>query len=229
MINIGKLIKILQFGDSTLPVGAFAFSNGLESALQSGIVNDKSTLHEFIRTATKQSALQDGVALLAAHRSTSRHDFSEVLKIDQLLMSRKISEELRIMSTRMGRKLIELAKTIIKHEFLYNWLTHIVENKTPGTFPIAQAIVFALLDLSEQEAFAVHQYGLCTMMCSAASRLMRITHFDLQEIIYNVNQETEKDFEQIKAIAIEHMSSFAPENDILAATHVAAYVRMFMN
>lgn len=32
--NILSLSRMMQFGDSMLPVGAFAFSNGLESAVQ---------------------------------------------------------------------------------------------------------------------------------------------------------------------------------------------------
>ncbi len=39
-MNAIQLIRILQFADSVLPVGAFAFSNGVESAIQAGIVRD---------------------------------------------------------------------------------------------------------------------------------------------------------------------------------------------
>ena len=38
--NILSLSRMMQFGDSMLPVGAFAFSNGLESAVQKGVVYD---------------------------------------------------------------------------------------------------------------------------------------------------------------------------------------------
>ena len=38
------LLRLLQFGDSMLPVGAFSFSNGLESAVQQGVVHDAATL-----------------------------------------------------------------------------------------------------------------------------------------------------------------------------------------
>ena len=38
----------LQFGDSTLPVGAFSFSNGLESAVQQRVVARRGRLREFV-------------------------------------------------------------------------------------------------------------------------------------------------------------------------------------
>ena len=34
-----RLCRMLQFGDSMFPVGGFAFSGGLESAVQKGVVD----------------------------------------------------------------------------------------------------------------------------------------------------------------------------------------------
>ena len=69
---------MLQFGDSMFPIGSFAFSGGLESAIQKGVVPDVDTLQAFARTAVEQAALGDGIALdLGAsrrgRRATSRN------------------------------------------------------------------------------------------------------------------------------------------------------------
>ena len=40
MTSITDLMRLLQFGDSMLPVGAFAFSNGLEAAIQQRVIDD---------------------------------------------------------------------------------------------------------------------------------------------------------------------------------------------
>src|SRR5262245_2338575 len=65
------LSRMLQFGDSMFPVGAFAFSAGLESAIQGGVVTDAATLRAFARTALEQAARGDGIALIAAHRAAA--------------------------------------------------------------------------------------------------------------------------------------------------------------
>ena len=49
-----RLSRMLQFGDSMFPVGAFAFSGGLESAVQKGVVHDLGTLEAFTRDAQAQ-------------------------------------------------------------------------------------------------------------------------------------------------------------------------------
>src|ERR1700745_3487619 len=101
-------MRILQFGDSMLPVGAFSFSNGLESAVQTGLVHDPDTLRQFVQTATEQAATGDGVAVLVAHRSALAEDFACTVEVDRAVFHRKLNEEMRTMTVRMGRKLAEL-------------------------------------------------------------------------------------------------------------------------
>ena len=62
--GVTRLMAALQFGDSLLPIGAFAFSNGLESAVQQHVVEDKAALSEFLLTASRRAATTDGIALL---------------------------------------------------------------------------------------------------------------------------------------------------------------------
>ena len=73
-MKAADLIRIMQFGDSVLPVGAFSFSNGVESAVQTGIVHDVATLKGFVLTALKQAASCDGMAVVAAHRAAVAGD-----------------------------------------------------------------------------------------------------------------------------------------------------------
>ena len=51
-----RLARMLQFGDSMFPIGSFAFSGGLESAIQKGVVRDVDTLQAFARTAVEQAS-----------------------------------------------------------------------------------------------------------------------------------------------------------------------------
>lgn len=223
-------MRALQFGDSMLPVGAFSFSNGLESAVQENIVHDLATLREFVQTATRQAATGDGVGLLEAHRSALANDFDRVQAIDQAVFCRKLNEEIRVMNTRMGRKLAEMALHVIPAApIVESWLAAIKEGTSPGTYPVGQALVFAALGLSEREAFTVHQYGVAQMMLGAALRLMKISYLDTQSILFEINEVAGSTYERIAGATLEDMCSFAPMADILAAVHVKSKIRMFMN
>lgn len=102
-MNASDLIRIMQFGDSVLPVGAFTFSNGVESAVQTGIVYDVATLKGFVLTALKQSASCDGIGLIVAHRAVIAGNLEEIIHADWAINNRKLNEESRLMSTRMGK------------------------------------------------------------------------------------------------------------------------------
>lgn len=223
-------MRALQFGDSMLPVGSFSFSNGLESAVQEGVVHDLETLHAFVKTATEQAATGDGVALLVAHRAAKANDFESIRKADQAVFCRKLNEETRTMSIRMGRKLAEMAEQVLPSTpLITEWLAAIKAGSSPGTYPIGQAIVYAAMDLPEQNVFAVHQYGVAAMMLSAALRLMKISYLDVQSVLFKINQSAEDDYQRVAEADLDDMYTFAPLNDILAAAHVKSRIRMFMN
>ena len=229
MPTIPELMRVLQFGDSMLPVGAFSFSNGIESAVQTGIVHDLETLRQFVQTAVEQAATGDGIAVLAAHCAACAADFARIVAADRAVFHRKLNEEMRTMSVRMGRKLAEMTVHVMTAPTVSAWLAAIKARKTPGTYPVGQALAFAALGLSGMDAFAVHQYGVATMMLSAALRVMKINYLDAQAILFEVNAAAEAAYERIAQSALEDMSAFAPVMDVLAAVHVKATIRMFMN
>ena len=227
--NVVELMRVLQFGDSTLPVGAFSFSNGVESALQTGVVRDLESLERFVVAATWQAAQLDGVALLAAHRAAAAKDIDGVIAADTALGLRRVGDEQRLMSTRMGKKLAELGTNLFSDALLAAWLAAIVQGRTPGCLPIAHGVVFAAHSLPEQDAFAVHQYGVAQMMLGAALRLMRVDHLQTQKLLFGINAGVQELYLKVRDIPLAEMAGFAPVFDVLVAHHVGAHVRMFMN
>jgi urease accessory protein len=214
-------VRLLQFGDSVFPVGSFTFSNGLEMAVQTGVVRDRATLREYVRTVTRQAATGDAIALLAGHRAAVAGDLDGLRRADEAVLLRKLTDETRTMTVRMGRKLAEAASRIVGDSVL--------DNRFRVTYPVVLGALFAAVDLSEQDAFAVHQYGTAMVVLSAAPRLMRVDHLDVQEILFAVNATVADDYREVAPARLEDMRAFAPVMDVLAAAHRNAHVRMFMN
>ncbi|MHC5542120.1 urease accessory protein UreF, partial [Singulisphaera rosea] len=154
-----------------------------------------------------------------------------VARADHAVFDRKLNEEMRTMSVRMGKKLAETAVRVIgpSSSTLADWLRRIAAGTTPGCFPVGQALVFSALGLSERDAFAVHQYGVAAMMLNAALRLMKLHYLDAQAVLYEVNAAAEADYGRITGRSLDDMAAFAPVFDVLASLHVRAHVRMFMN
>src|SRR4029077_8131194 len=103
------------------------------------------------------------------------------------VLNRRLNEEIRTMTVRMGRKLAELAAHIMEAPLVSSWLAEIKSGGTPGTYPVGQGLVFARLALPEHAAFAAHQYGVVSMMLGAALRLMKLHYLDSQAILFSIN------------------------------------------
>jgi urease accessory protein len=220
---------MLQFGDSMFPIGSFAFSGGLESAIQKGVVRDVDSLQAFARTAVEQAALGDGIALIRAHRAAAAGDLEELERIDQRVYGRKLSAETRAMTVRVGKKFAEMGAGITAAPLLHTWLERVQQGATPGCYPVGLAVNFAVQDLPEREAFVVHQYGVGAMILSAALRLMKVSHVETQRILYELNTDAEAAYELAARSSLADMAGFAPLVEILAAVHVKAHLRLFMN
>jgi urease accessory protein len=223
-------VRLLQFGDSVFPVGSFTFSNGLEMAVQTGVVRDRATLAAYVRTVTRQAATSDGIAVLAGHRGAVDGDPDQLRRADEAVLLRKLNEEARTMTVRMGRKLAEAASRIVGDSVLNKrFRAAAADDPVPVTYPVALGALFAALDLSEEDAFAVHQYGAAMVVLSAALRLLRVDHLDAQEILFAVNATVADDYRDVAGAGLADMRAFAPVIDVLAAAHQQAHVRLFMN
>lgn len=224
-----KVMRLLQFTDSQFPVGTFSFSNGLETASFENIVKDASTLKEFAKAQSHQAAFSDGVAALHAYRAYKNKDYAKCKEIDQYLYRFKMNDEARQMATRMGKKLVELGVRLYDEKFLKDWLQEISKGETPGMYPVAQGIMFAVAGVSEKDLFCSSQYGVINMVLGAALRCVKVSHYDTQQILEDLSEETASLYEEASKMELTDMNAFFPVLDILASLHEKGNMRMFMN
>ena len=134
------------------------------------------------------------------------------------------------MSVRMGKKFAEMGAEVIGAPLLQDVARRA---STPAPRPAAirwrSAVNFAAQGLPAREAFVVHQYGVATDDPGAALRLMKISHVDTQGSSIELNAGADAAYETAAAARLSDMAGFAPLTEILAAVHVKAHVRLFMN
>lgn len=223
------LSRLLQFTDSTFPVGTFSFSNGLETASFEGMVHDAGTLRELAQSQALQAAFSDGVAALQAHRAYLRGDYEAIAEADRTLMLFKMNDEARLMLRRMGKKLAELSARLFDSELMSRWLEDIKAEKLPGSYPVAQGIAYAAAGVDEKALFCAHQYGVINMVLSAALRCVKVSHYDTQKILFELSDQVEALYQEASEMELKDMHAFFPELDILASLHEKGNMRMFMN
>ncbi|MDE7468475.1 MAG: urease accessory protein UreF, partial [Muribaculaceae bacterium] len=166
---------------------------------------------------------------LMAMRAAKAGNYDDIVKAARNLILFKMNDEARLMLRRMGKKLAELAARMTPDDLLTRWLEDINAENTPGTYPVAQGLIFAAAGLGEEELFASHQYGVINMVLGAALRLVRVSHYDTQDILYRLADGIPALYEQAKDMTFEDMNAFVPQIDILASLHEKGSMRMFMS
>ncbi len=111
-INL-SLLKLLQLSSPTLPVGAFAYSQGLESAIESNYIGDKKSLQHWL-TNTLQLSLKkvDLPIFNRLYKAWEMNDKEAVLYWNQVLRAQRETSELRDEDHHLGLALARLLKDL---------------------------------------------------------------------------------------------------------------------
>lgn len=227
--EITRLMRLLEFSDSAFPVGTFSFSNGLETAAFEGLVHDAASLEQYTRTALEQTLYCDAIAALIAFRAAAVGDYETICEADRQIMLCKMNAEARLMLVRMGKKMAEICTQLGETLWINRWLEDIREGKTPGTYPVAQAVFFQQNGSTEEDLFTAIAYGAINMILNAALRCVKVSHYETQAILYRLCPEINQEYQVVKQLTFEDMNAFAPEMDIVASLHEKGKMRMFMN
>src|SRR4051794_31947401 len=102
----GMNLRLLQLGDSALPIGGYSHSGGLEAAVARGTVRDAAGLERWVRSWLEHSVAPfEGVVVAEACRAAARDDWPRVLDANDLLAVGITPPTLRHASRDMGEQL----------------------------------------------------------------------------------------------------------------------------
>lgn len=224
-----QFMRLLQFADSAFPIGSFAFSDGLETAVAEGLVADAETLADYTDEIVRRTAHTDAAAALHAAHGARCGDYPAVLEADGALLRTKLNDEARKMQRRTGRKLTELAATLFDSPMLKQWHTDVRAERTPGCCPVAQGLLYAVCGLTDEALVATILYGAANRVLNAALRCVRVSHIDTQRILTGLGRRIGGLAAEASDLELEEMYAFTPQIDLLAALHEQGTGRLFMN
>src|SRR5438552_3702009 len=103
-------LRLLQLGDSALPIGGYSHSWGLEAAIDRDLVRDPSGLERWVRLWLNQTVGPfEAVVVAAVCRAVHANDWPTVLHANRLVWASLAPPTLRHASRAMGEQLLSLA------------------------------------------------------------------------------------------------------------------------
>src|SRR5436853_6477934 len=110
-------IRALQLVDSFFPVGAFGYSDGLETAAVGGRVRDAVSLGKWMDHFLEGVFVPcEGLALVKCMLALKAGDSDTLCRVDQELTAIRPAKAVRVSSTGVGKRLLSLYGSICGDE-----------------------------------------------------------------------------------------------------------------
>jgi len=225
-----RFLTLLQLCDTALPIGAFAFSNGLETYTQQGLICDAAALQAWLETVLRHVVHGSHLLPVAlAYRAASTADWGQLEHLDQRLTAMKQARELRETSIRTGQSLLRLARQV--------WpgpaVEHLGALQQQGKVAAHHALVLGVLggELRWEEHVIVEAAGYQWLsgMVSVALRLLPLGQLAGQQLLSTLLTSLPALATDIHQQGWEDLFSAAPEFDIRAMQHETLYSRLFQS
>lgn len=111
MDNPQALLRLLQLASPALPVGAFSYSEGLETLVETGVIDTASTLHHWLSQDLHYGVVRlEAAVIVRVYRAMAQLDWSALATWNQWLSAVRETAEGRAQSWQMGRSLIRMVE-----------------------------------------------------------------------------------------------------------------------
>ncbi|MEP7151422.1 MAG: urease accessory UreF family protein [Nitrospira sp.] len=227
MLNTLSMLHGLRFIDSFFPSGGYAYSSGLEAAVQGGAVRSGDDLLLYVEDMFRQGvAHREAVAVAVAHEALVRNDIQAALWIDHELHAMKIGYESRVASQQMGRQVVKIAvEKLDTHAVVREFYAAMEAERTPGHFPVALGLTLANAGWDKMEAIAAFCYQTAVGFVSAGLKLLPIGQREGQHLLERWMPIL--DDCASRASESQAMIAWTPIQDIYAMRHGRLESRLF--
>ena len=222
-----SLLKGLRFVDSFFPSGGYAFSSGLEAAVQGGAVRNAEELSRYVvESLTTGMGEREAVAVGMAHDAFVSGILEIAFKADLELEAMKLGRESRTASRQMGRQVIRLAaEQNDRYLLIDDYLAVVEAEQTPGHLAVSLGLTLAAAGWSKDDTIAAFLYQAATGFVAAAMKLMPIGQREGQRLLENWIEVIERVSQQ--AAHQRELRSWSPVQDIYAMRHSRLESRLF--
>lgn len=223
------LLQLMWLASPALPVGGFSYSEGLESAIDTGRVRDE---HEAARWLVDQLHLALARADLAvvarAHAAWRQRDTARLTELNDWIRQTRESSELRQQTEQMGRSLLEWLRTRdAGAEKPDDRLPMLAALKPAPTWPVAFALAVERTHAPLREALLAHAFGWAENMVQAAIKAVPLGQSAGQRILAALVDAIPAEVEHAMALPDSATQAHTPMLAILSAQHEAQYSRLF--
>ena len=215
-------VRLLQLASPSLPVGAYSYSQGLEAAVEAGIVRDAASASQWIGDVLAISlAGMEAPIFLRLVAAWESGDVEGAQRWNTEFIASRETAELRAETLQMGYSLRTLLDSLA--------LDNVKALKTFDelAYPTAFAFAVATWKIDAPEALTAYLFAWIENQVLAALKCVPLGQTDGQRIMLDLAQRIPSVVETAAILEDDDLSSLAPGLALLSARHETQYSRIF--
>ena len=187
MPSIQVLGRLLQFGSANLPVGAFSYSEGLETLVQQGLLSSSRELQQWLSEQLDFGPIRVEAAILWRMHAAAVAQQEEVLAYwDAWLAASRESEELLLQNRQMARALWRLLRELTDDAEIW-----IGGERAPSQYATAFAVSSAWAGIPVAEAVFTYVHSWLANLIVAGVRLIPLGQSAGQKLLWEMQDALE--------------------------------------
>jgi urease accessory protein len=223
MIQAAQLLHLLQFASPALPIGAYSYSQGLEAALEQGIVHDAESARLWIaRHLSEIVARWEAPLCWRLMQAFTRRDGQAVAELSERYLASRDTAEFRAESVQMG---FSLSRLIAELGIADEGVLAMLEQEVP--LPTAYACAVAALGIPHEEALLAMLFTWAENQVLVCVKSVPLGQVAGQKLLLSLRAEIESAALAAQSIGELEMSNWAPGLSLLSMQHEVQHGRLY--
>jgi len=219
------LVRLLQLASPTLPIGAYSYSQGLEWAVDIGMVRDAATAATWIGDLL-DLVVAPGEAAVARRLLSAgeRRDWIEFGRWNTWFCASRETAELRAETEQMGAALVKLALAL---ELFDEETIEQLEQWQAVSLPAAFALAARGYGIGSDAALIAYVWSWLEAQVAAAIKCVPLGQIAGQRLLKSLGARIPGVVAGARATLDDDVTSFAPGLALASARHECQYTRLF--
>jgi urease accessory protein len=225
--SAASLLQILWLASPALPVGGFSYSEGLEAAVDAGLVHDEASAAAWLTDQLHLGLARSDLAVVAqAIPAWRKQDLPRVRALNHWVLQTRETLEFRLQTEQMGRSLLEWARQLGEQGAgVFEQLQ--AADLNPPTYPVACACAAASAQASVRDSLVGYAFGWAENLVQAAIKSVPLGQSSGQRMLARLAQQIPDAVDHALALSDDARQAFSPMLAILSARHETQYSRLF--
>lgn len=220
------LLGLIWLASPALPVGGFSYSEGLEPAVDTGLVRDEASARAWLLDQLALGLQRSELPLVAAAlKAWRRGDTERIRELNDWLLATRETAESRLQTEQMGRS---LAAWLAQQRPVGDAHTAALAALSPAPgYPVAWALAAAGTGATPRDAALAYAFAWAENLVQAALKAVPLGQSAGQRILASLAEAIPEAVDAALGLADSERLAALPGLAILGARHETQYSRLF--